>query len=76
LDFHFNAALTSVNIAKVIQLKDENRRDMPFSMKDCKSLFLNAMMLSLFFRKFGIPPNNRKNRQYVKELLLYGVKAA
>ncbi len=76
LDFHFNAALTSVNIAKVIQLRDENRRDLPFSMRDCKSLFLNAMMLSLFFRKFGIPPNNPKNRKYVKELLLFGSKAA
>lgn len=76
LDFHFNAALTSVNIAKVIQLNDENRRGMPFSMKDCKTLFLNAMMLSVFFRKFGIPPDNRKNRMYVNELLFYGVKAA
>ena len=76
LDFHFNTALTAVNIAKVIQLKDENRCDLPFSMKDCKLLFLNAMMLSRFFHKFGIPPNNKKNRAYVKELLCYGIRAA
>lgn len=76
LDFHFNTALTSVNIAKVIQLKDENRRELPFSMRDCKVLFHNDMMLSHFFDKFGIPPNNRKNQQYVKELLRLGTLAA
>jgi len=76
LDFHFNTALTAVNIAKVIQLKDENRCDLPFSMKNCKLLFLNAMMLSRFFDKFGSPPNNRKNQTYVKELLCYGIRAA
>jgi Transposase DDE domain. len=76
LDFQFNAALTVVNIAKVMQLKDENRRELPFSMRDCKTLFCNAMMLSRFFSKFGIPPNNRKNRTYVKELLNFGIRAA
>lgn len=76
LDFHFNTALTSVNIAKVIQLKDKNRCEMPFSMRDCKTLFHNAMMLTRFFDKFGIPPNNKKNQAYLKELLLYGTLAA
>jgi hypothetical protein len=45
-------------------------------MKDCKLLFFNAMMLSRFFDKFGIPPNNKKNQTYVKELLYYGINAA
>ena len=76
LDFHFNTALTAVNIAKVIQLKDEDRCDLPFSMKDCKLLFLNAMMLFRFFDKFGIPPNYKKNQAYLKELLCYGIRAA
>ena len=76
LDFHFNAALTAVNIAKIIQLSDENRREMPFSMRDCKTLFFNAMMLSLFFDKFGNPPDNKKNREYIKELLYFGARAA
>ena len=76
LDFHFNTALTAVNIAKVVQLADENRREQPFSMRDCKTLFLNAMMLSLFFDKFGIPPDCKKNREHIKELLYFGARAA
>jgi len=76
LDFHFNTALTAVNIAKIMQLKDESRREMPFSMRDCKVLFHNAMMLSRFFDKFGIPPNNKKNKEYINELLSFGSLAA
>ena len=34
LDFHFNAALTSVNLAKISN-QEENQRE-PFSMADCK----------------------------------------
>ena len=76
LDFHFNTALTAVNIAKIMQLKDDNRKEFPFSMRDCKILFHNAMMLSRFFDKFGIPPNSRKKQAYVKDLLLLGTLAA
>jgi hypothetical protein len=76
LDFHFNAALTTVNIAKVMQLKDKNRRELPFSMRDYKTLFHNALMLKLFFSKFGNPPNSSKNQQYVKDLLYFGTLAA
>lgn len=76
LYFHFNAALTTVNIAKVIQLKDENRRDLPFSMRDCKVMFHNALLLSRFFERFGISPNKPKNQQIFKELLLFGSRAA
>jgi hypothetical protein len=45
LDFHFNTALTTVNIAKVIQLKDEVKRGFPFSMRDYKILFHNELLL-------------------------------
>ena len=76
LDFHFNAALTAVNIAKVMQLEDKNRRGLPFSMRDCKTLFYNAMTLTRFFDKFGIPPDSKKNREYIKELLCFATKAA
>lgn len=76
LDFHFNTALTTINIAKVMQLKDTDKRELPFSMRDYKTLFHNALMIQLFFSKFGKPPNSRKNQQYVKELLLFGTLAA
>ena len=76
LDFHFNAALTAVNIAKIMQLNDEDTRELPFSIKNCKTLFSNAMMLSLFFDKFGKIPNTAKNQAYIKELLYFGIRAA
>ena len=76
LDFHFNAALTAVNIAKIMQLNDEDTRELPFSIKNCKTLFSNAMMLSLFFDKFGKIPNTTKNQAYIKELLYFGIRAA
>ncbi|GHV32817.1 hypothetical protein FACS1894177_09190 [Bacteroidia bacterium] len=57
LDFHFNTALTTVNIAKVIQLKDETGREFSFSMRDMKVLFHNSLLLQRFFVMFGNPPN-------------------
>jgi hypothetical protein len=76
LDFHFNVALTTVNIAKVMQLSDENRRVMPFSMREYKVLFHNALLLMRFFTRFGISPNKSKNQKIFKELLLFGTVAA
>jgi hypothetical protein len=76
LDFHFNTALTTVNIAKVIQLKDETKRELPFSMRDTKVLFHNALLLQRFFSLFGNPPNSRKNQRYLQELLTFGAIAA
>ncbi|GHT72693.1 hypothetical protein AGMMS50262_02200 [Bacteroidia bacterium] len=76
LDFHFNTALTTVNIAKVIQLKDETKRELPFSMRDTKVLFHNALLLMRFFSVFGNPPNSRKNQMYLQELLTFGAIAA
>lgn len=76
LDFHFNTALTTVNIAKAMQLSDENRRELPFSLRDYKVQFHNALLLIRFFSKFGISPNKPKNQKVFKELLLLGTLAA
>ncbi|KAA6304165.1 hypothetical protein EZS27_044191, partial [termite gut metagenome] len=76
LDFHFNPALTTVNIAKVIQMRDETKRELPFSMRDATIVFHNASLLQRFFSLFGNPPNSRKNQKYVKELLTFGTLAA
>ena len=76
LNFHFNTALTTVNIAKVMQLKDEAKRELSFSMRDYKVLFHNALLVQMFFSKFGNPPNSRKNQKIFKELLLFGTLAA
>ncbi|MDL2313265.1 transposase [Bacteroidales bacterium OttesenSCG-928-B11] len=76
LDFHFNAALTSVNIAKIIQLNDERMRELPFSMRTYKTLFYNRLPLSLFSAKFGISANTYKNQEIFNELLIFGTMAA
>ena len=76
LNFHFNAALTTVNIAKVMQLSNPQTRENSFSMGTHKILFHNTLMLSRFFRIFAINPNLIKNRQHVNELLYFGTMAA
>jgi len=76
LNFHFNTALTTVNIAKIMQLQTIEERENPFSMATYKTLFHNTLLLSAFFRLFAINPNSIKNRQYVNELIYFGSKAA
>ena len=76
LNFHFNTALTTVNIAKIMQLSNPDTRENSFSMATYKILFHNALLLSRFFRLFAINPNSIKNHQHVKELLNFGSMAA
>ncbi len=72
LDFHFNAALTAINLAKHDWLSNQNREQKPFSMSDYKTLYNNTLMLERFMSVFAINPNSAKNRKIVKELLDYG----
>ncbi|MFA6249762.1 MAG: transposase [Mucilaginibacter sp.] len=77
LDFHFNMALSAVNVAKVVHwlaLPKEKRK--AFSMNDIKTMNHNALLIQCFFNKFGINPNLPKNQNHVKELILYGTIAA
>ena len=76
LYFHFNTALTTVNIAKILQLSNPDKRENSFSMATYKVLFHNALQLSRFFCLFAINPNSIKNHQHVKELLNFGTIAA
>ena len=76
LYFHFNTALTTVNIAKIMQLSNPETRENSFSMATYKVLFHNVLLLSKFFRLFAINPNSIKNHQHVKELLNFGTMAA
>ena len=72
LDFHFNAALTAVNLAKQDWLSTKNGTLKPFSMADYKTLYNNTLMLERFMCRFAINPNTAKNQKIVKELLDYG----
>lgn len=72
LDFHFNAALTAINLAKQDWLSTKNGTLKPFSMADYKTLYNNTLMLQRFMCRFTINPNTAKNQKIVKELLDYG----
>jgi hypothetical protein len=76
LDFHFNAALTAINLAKFDWLKTKGKEDKPFSMSDYKTMYNNTLMLERFMCVFGINPNTQKNQKIFKELLIYGRIAA
>ena len=77
LHFHFNAALTGINIAKIehwLSLPKSERGT--FSMNDIKTINNNMLQLQRFFDKFGINPHSAKNQLKVKELIYYGTIAA
>lgn len=76
LYFHWNASLTSVNLAKVLHWENQNEKKEPFSMADVKTFYNNQLMLSRFLTKFGIRPDKPKNKQKIRELMSYGARAA
>ena len=63
LDFHFNASLTAVNLAKFGWLSTKSGERKPFSMANYKTFFNNALMLDLFISRFAINPNSVKNKK-------------
>ena len=77
LHFHYNTALTTVNLAKFnywINIKKEERP--PFSMATIKTLHYNKLLLERFLNVFAILPNLRKNKVKLAELIRYGAIAA
>ncbi|MGV8139259.1 MAG: transposase [Mangrovibacterium sp.] len=76
LDFHFNTALTAVNLAKHDWITSKYGTSKPFSMADYKTLYYNTLILERFMCRFAINPNTAKNQKIVNELLDYGKIAA
>jgi len=77
LDFHFNASLTAVNLAKIMHdPKMENQKDKSFSMANVKTMYFNELMLNRFFSSFQVAKELRENKQKVDELLSFGNIAA
>jgi hypothetical protein len=77
LHFHFNASLTTINIARVchwLSLPKEKRE--AFSMADVKTLYHNMLLIERFIDVFAVNPNKLKNQDVVKELIYYGTIAA
>ena len=75
LHFHFNAALTVVNIAKLHWLDTRLSPNDPFSMANYKTLCHNELLLNRFFSVFAINPDNPKMQHKIKELVNYGLIA-
>ena len=76
LHFHFNAALTAVNLAKIEWLNTKTSTDESFSMLDYKIMYNNELLLNAFIERFAINANTVKNKQIISELRNYGKIAA
>lgn len=76
LDFHFNATITAVNLAKFDWIANTLNDKIPFSMANYKTFFNNALMLDRFICKFAINPNTTKNQRKYRELMDWGKIAA
>jgi len=74
LYFHFNASLTTVNIAKIIHLNQENKSQQPFSIADYKLLYHNAFMLNRFIEAFGVKPKTLKVTTLSKNFCISALK--
>ena len=74
LEFHWNAALTSVNLARA--MSNENRVEgerKPFSMKSLKQQFYNEHLLKLFMCKSGLEQSLVKYEETLASLRNYAV---
>ena len=72
LDFHFNASLAAVNLAKAAC----KRLGITYSISSCKSFIHNAYMLERFICVFGINPDMQVIDKLFKELILFTARAA
>jgi hypothetical protein len=61
LNFHFNAALGSISIAKLTMWSNkENKKDVPFSMYNIKQQYHNKFIVDAIFSKLDIDLNCQK----------------
>jgi hypothetical protein len=76
LDFHFNAALTAVNLAKIYCFDNNICQNNHFSMADFKTLCHNKLLIEQFLSMFAINPNSTKNQIKINKLCRLGIIAA
>ncbi len=73
LDFHFNASLSALNIAKIEErLKNPEAIPKPFSMASYKRSKFNEHLLEKIFLKLGFDSTSLKNHPVFLELSNYG----
>lgn len=72
IDYHVNASLTAVNVAKAAHYYTDESEDKVFSMADIKTMYFNELLLNeavnLFISEFGLNPNMIKNSPKIQEL--------
>lgn len=72
IEFHWNSALTSVNIARAMSQNEQVASDKkPFSMKSIKQQFFNEKLLKLFISKLGLEQSFIKYEEILAELRNY-----
>ena len=77
LDFHFNASLSTLNLAKVEHIKaDCDTLPNPFSMASIKACYFNTFFLEKIFSMFDLDLNCIKKSSQYQYLLNYGNIAA
>ncbi len=77
LNFHFNASLTAINIAKVLRwISIPKEQQNAFSMADVKTMYNNILMMQRFIDVLDLPKYGLKNIKNVNELINFGKIAA
>lgn len=72
IEFHWNTALTSVNLARAMSQMDKTENEKkPFSMKTIKQQFFNENLLKLFISKLGLEQSVIKYEEILTELRNY-----
>jgi DDE superfamily endonuclease len=77
LDFHCNASLATLNLARAEELRAQtDQTPQGFSMASWKQRPFNERLLDLFIARFALDPTWVKNHPYYEELRTYGAIAA
>lgn len=77
LDFHFNAALATLNLARAEELlASPDHSSQVFSMASWKQCHFNEHLLDLFIESLALDPTWVKNQPCYDELRTYGAIAA
>jgi IS4 transposase len=77
LHFHFNAALSTVNLAKIeAQGLSRNNETIVFSLSSWKQRYFNEQFLELIISKLALEPEMIKNHPQYEYLRSYGAIAA
>lgn len=76
LDFHFNASVSSVNLARVLSKEEQKAKDkFVFSMSSIKQRFFNEHLLEMFIQKLELDRTEIKNHPQFESLRNYAAIA-